>query len=89
MIVRVLNLDESTPIQAENLRALVTVLVGLAIFTVIVTNWKQLAAMSAFAVVSVLIIGYTNWDPTLVTITNLALSALISFYGTNVRTIFK
>jgi hypothetical protein len=84
-----LELDNEMPTQAENLRSLVTVLVGLAIFTVIVSNWKQLGAMGLSTVVSVLLITSSNWDPTLITVINLVLSAIVTFYGANVRTIFK
>ena len=84
-----LNLDVTAPNAASNLLELVTVLFSLALFAVVVTNWPQLFAMAATTGISVYIIGFTEWAPTVVMVINLGLSTVVAFVGTGTRTIFK
>ena len=82
--------DSSSPATAENLRGLVSVLFSLALFTIVNANWLQLVAILVFTSVSVFVVsGPLRIDPTTVAVVNLALSAIVTFVGSGVRTIFK
>jgi hypothetical protein len=81
--------DPNYAVQADDLREMVTVLFTLTLFTVVVANWLQLGAIVMFTVVSVVLIGPFDIDPTTVSLINLALTAIVTFAGAGTRTIFK
>ncbi|TFC95903.1 hypothetical protein E3T28_12960 [Cryobacterium sinapicolor] len=74
---------------ADRLRSIVGVLFSLGLFTIVVANWWQLGAMAVFTLGSLLVISFTDIDPTSTLIINFGLSAITAFVGSGVRTIFK